>query len=144
MCADIGFSDVRTYIASGNVVFTSGRSAATVGRSLEQRLETYAGKPVGVVIRDAAGMCRVLEHNPFAGREPGRTIAIFLDGKPPADAIEQARGVADEEMAVGGREIYVYYPAGMARSKLRIPAAAAGTGRNMNTVARLVEMVSES
>jgi uncharacterized protein (DUF1697 family) len=46
-------------------------------------------------------------------------------------------------MRLGKREIYVHYPSGMGRSKLRIPAAKAGTARNMNTVARLAEMAAK-
>jgi uncharacterized protein (DUF1697 family) len=48
--------------------------------------------------------------------------------------------VNGEEVRLGKREIYVHYGSGMARSKLRIPAAAAGTARNMNTVAKLAEL----
>jgi len=45
-------------------------------------------------------------------------------------------------MRLGRRELYVYYPPGMGKSKLQIPAANSGTARNMNTVAKLVEMSS--
>jgi uncharacterized protein (DUF1697 family) len=48
----------------------------------------------------------------------------------------------DEKISLGKREIYVFYGAGMGRSKLRIPAAAAGTARNMNTVAKLAELAA--
>ena len=46
-------------------------------------------------------------------------------------------------MRLGEREIYVYYGSGMARSKLRIPAAADGTTRNMNTIRKMAELASE-
>ena len=88
-------------------------------------------------------MAGALKANPF-GNEPGnRVAAIFLDEPPPADALDAAKGVADEQMALGAREIYVHYPSGMGHSKLRIPAAASGTARNMNTVARLAELARE-
>jgi len=67
---------------------------------------------------------------------------IFLDERAPRDAVNQATGQVDEEMRLGGREIFVFYPSGMGRSKLRIPAARAGTARNMNTVAKLAEMTA--
>jgi len=70
-------------------------------------------------------------------------VAIFLDEKPPKDAIENAKNIADERMALGTREIYVHYPSGQGRSKLKIPAAARGTARNMNTVAKLAELAKE-
>jgi uncharacterized protein (DUF1697 family) len=139
MCERIGFSSVRTYIASGNVVFDSPHDAATVKRSLERSLEKYAGKPVGVLIRTGPELAAALAGNPFKTAAPNRTVAIFLDAPPPADALAKASGRQDEEMALGKREIYVHYGSGMARSKLKIPAAIAGTARNMNTVATLVE-----
>jgi len=143
MCTEAGFTKVETYIASGNVVFESKATAAKVKAELEARLQAYAGKPVGVVLRTAAEMAAVLKANPFKKTEPKFTYAIFLDGHPPSDALEHARGQADEEMRLGDREIYVFYGSGMGRSKLKIPAAKAGTGRNMNTVAKLVEMASK-
>jgi len=88
----------------------------------------------------AAEMKAVLEGNPFPKHPPNFTVVIFLDGKPPSDALDHAVGKSDEEMRLGAREIYVRYGAGMGRSRLRIPAAKQGTARNMNTVARLVAM----
>ena len=57
--------------------------------------------------------------------------------------MERATGRADEVIRLGTREIYVYDGDGMGRSRLKIPAAAAGTARNLNTVARLAEMAAE-
>jgi uncharacterized protein (DUF1697 family) len=54
--------------------------------------------------------------------------------------LDDIRGRAAEEIRLGKREIYVYYPAGMGQSKLKIPAVAHGTARNMNTVAKLAEI----
>jgi uncharacterized protein (DUF1697 family) len=84
----------------------------------------------------------VLAANPFSDTPPNYTYAIFLDGPPPEDAIERAVGVKGEEIRLGRREIYVHYPSGMGRSKLKIPAAKSGTARNMNTVAKLAEMAA--
>ena len=142
MCEALSFARVRTYIASGNVVFESAKSAAAVKAALEQRLQVYAGKPVGVVVRTAQEMAAVLKANPFAKAAPNRTVAIFLDAAPAKDALKHATGVAGEEMRLGVREIYVHYGDGMASSKLKIPAAAKGTMRNMNTVAKLAQMAA--
>jgi uncharacterized protein (DUF1697 family) len=60
MCEALGFAGVRTYIASGNVVFSSRKSESAVKKALEARLEAYAGKPVGVLVRTAAEMQAVL------------------------------------------------------------------------------------
>jgi uncharacterized protein (DUF1697 family) len=140
MCEAAGFINVKTYIASGNVVFLSKLSEAKVKAILEAALAAYAGKHVGVAIRTAAEMAAVLAANPFPKAAPNRTVAIFLDNAPPTNALEAATGQKDEEMRLGLREIYVHYGEGMADSKLKIPAAKTGTARNINTVTKLAEM----
>lgn len=142
MCEAEGFTKVRTYIASGNVLFGARPSAARVKAALEKRLQAYAGKPVRVAVRTADEMTAILKANPFPRGAPKRVVAIFLDDPPPSDALDQARGQEDEEMRLGRREIYVRYGENMGRSKLDIPAARSGTARNMNTIARLVELAA--
>jgi uncharacterized protein (DUF1697 family) len=143
MCEELGFVAVRTFIASGNVVFTSRKSESAIKAALEKRLEAYAGAPVGVLVRSAAEMAQVAADNPFPKAAPNRTVAIFLDKPPPADALAGIRGRMNEELRLGRREIYVHYGDGMGTSKLVIPAAKTGTARNMNTVATLAEMAAE-
>jgi uncharacterized protein (DUF1697 family) len=143
MCEKAGFEKVKTYIASGNVVFTSGKAEKTVKAALEKAMHDYAGKAVGVMVRTAAEMASVRDANPFAKAPGNRVTAIFLDEVPPRDALHHATNIDGEEIALGKREIYVRYPEhGMADSKLKIPAAKAGTARNMNTVAKLAEMAA--
>ncbi|MHA6204771.1 DUF1697 domain-containing protein [Dyella soli] len=142
MCEDAGFDDVRTYIASGNVVFSSKKSEAQVRAAIEKRLHAHAGKPVAVHVRTAAEMSAVAAANPFPKAAPNRVIAIFIEAAPPADALASITGCTDEIVKLGRREIYVCYGEGMAHSKLKIPAASAGTARNMNTVAKLAEMAA--
>ena len=140
MCSELGFVNVRTYIASGNVVFGSKASAAKVKSMLEATLKTYAGKAVDVLIRTQPEMTAVLANNPFPAAAPNRTVAIFLDTAPPVNTLETVAGRRNEQIAMGLREIYVHYGDGMATSKLRIPAATVGTARNMNTVAKLTAL----
>ena len=144
MCEALGFEGVRTYIASGNVVFTSRKSESAVKKALEAQLEAYAGKPVGVIVRTSVEMQAVLKANPFPKAPGNRTVAIFLDARPPADALASVKGRKDEEIGLGAREIYVRYDDdGMGQSKLVIPAAKTGTARNMNTIATLAKMASD-
>jgi uncharacterized protein (DUF1697 family) len=142
LCADLGFSRIETYIASGNVIFDCDMAAAKVQTQLEQRLLAYAGKAVGAFVRTAAEMRAVLNNNPFSDKELKYTHSHFLHTKPPSDAFKDVRGQAGEDLRLGRREIYVYYPSGMGQSKLMIPAARLGTARNLNTVAKLVELGS--
>jgi uncharacterized protein (DUF1697 family) len=143
-CEELGFGAVRTFIASGNVVFTSRKSEVAIKAALEKQLAAYAGKPVGVLVRSAAEMAQVLSDNPFPKAAPNRVMALFLDHAPPADTLAGLRGRRDEQIQLGRREIYIHYDQGMGTSKLVIPAAKTGTARNMNTVATLAKMAAES
>ncbi|MBW4050239.1 MAG: DUF1697 domain-containing protein [Proteobacteria bacterium] len=143
MCEASGFAGVRTYIASGNAVFASQLRERKVKALLEERLAAYAGRPVGVIVRTAEEIAAVLEANPFRSAPPNRTVAVFLDEAPAPNALEEVRGKRSERLALGAREIYVAYMDGIADSKLVIPAAKAGTARNINTIGRLAAMALE-
>lgn len=142
MCVAEGWSKVQTYIASGNVVFETKTSPTRIKAALEARLNTFAGKSVGVIVRTADEMIAVLKANPFPKAAPNRTLVIFLDQPPKPDALDNLRHLKDEELRLGAREIYVHYGDGMRDSRLVIPAAKLGTARNMNTVAKLAEMAA--
>jgi uncharacterized protein (DUF1697 family) len=143
MCCDAGFTRAQTYIASGNVVFESNKPKPLVKSALEKHLLAYAGMPIGVVLRTASELRAVLDANPFPKAAPNRTCVFFLEEPAPRDALDKVVGLNDEEIRLGKREIYVHYPSGMGRSKLRIPAAKFGTARNMNTIAALADMASK-
>jgi uncharacterized protein (DUF1697 family) len=143
LCVTAGFARVETYIASGNVVFDSNVPAAQVKAELEARLHKFTGKPVGVIVRTAQEMQAVLDANPFPKAPGNITVAIFLEEKPRAGALRDISGNDGEELRLGAREIYVFYPNGQGASKLRIPAAKTGTARNMNTVAKLAAMAAK-
>lgn len=140
ICQRLGFGKVKTYIASGNVVFQSTKGEAEVKSALEAALCDYAGKQVPVVVRSAAEMGALL--NPFADRPANYTLVYFFDQKAWGKTIEGVKGRVDEEIHLGEREIYVFYPQGMGRSRLVIPEAKSGTTRNMNTVVKLTEMAT--
>ena len=140
----LGFGNPRTFIASGNLLFTSGNTEAQVQRALEQAIEKHMGKPVGIVVRTAKEMAAVAKANPFTDSPPNRVLVTFLTDKPRKDALDGVCGRKDERIALRKREIYVDYGEhGLGRSKLKIPAATAGTARNMNSVAKLAQMAKE-
>jgi uncharacterized protein (DUF1697 family) len=141
MCDELGFIRARTYIASGNVVFESDLTEPELKAALEARLHAYAGKPVGVLVRNHAEMTAVEAGNPFSDKPANRVVTIFLDSPPPADFDAKVTGRKDEATAAGAREIYVHYGDGMASTRLKIPAAMTGTARNMNTVRILAAMM---
>ena len=140
---DLGLDSPRTFIASGNLLFRSDKTEAKLKAELERALDGHMGKPVGVMVRTAAELAEAVAANPFSEEAGNLVVAIFLDEAPPPDAASSAMNVTDERLALGAREIYVHYPSGQGRSKLRIKAAARGTARNMNTVAKLAELARE-
>jgi len=142
MCENIGLEQVQTYIASGNVVFTSEKRANVIKQALEDQLRTYAGKDVGVIVRSAAELKKVIQTNPFADKKPNHTVALFLDKKPAKDSLEAVTGQTDEQLQLGTREIYVHYGSGMGQSKLKFPAQKIGTARNFNTIKKMAELSS--
>lgn len=142
LCEAAGLAQVRTYIASGNVVFRSDRAEDQIRLALEDRLQAYAGKSVGVVVRTASEIADVLARSPFKDAPGNRVMALFVDGPLPADAFDGVTGARDEQICLGKRELFVLYPSGMATTRLRIPSEKTGTARNMNTVAKLAEMAA--
>lgn len=143
IAAELGFKSPRTFIASGNLLFSSGQSEAAAKRDLEAALTKHMGRPVGVMVRNAKEMAAAAEGNPFADQPGNRVAAIFFDERPTSEAIDSAKNIADERLALGTREIYVHFPSGQGRSKLKLGTRAVGTARNMNTVAKLAELARE-
>ena len=140
LCEAAGLENVGTYIQSGNVVFSSRRSEAEVRTTLERALAEKLGKPVGVHLRTRDALAAVADRNPFPDAAPSQVLVLFLDGVAPADAIANVAIPAREELVASGREIFIHFPDGMGRSKLKIPFASTSTGRNLNTVRKLVEL----
>ena len=143
LCETAGFRQVRTYIQSGNVVFTSSLSEAKVKAKLERALAAKLGKPVGVLLRSGAELDAVQNQNPFSAAPPNRVIVLFLDESPPKTALAKLLIPGREEVVLRGREVFIHYPDGQGRSKLKLPFAKDGTGRNLNTIAKLALMAHE-
>ena len=142
MCTDAGFVTPRTYIASGNVVFGSDRTERDIKAELEDRLEQYAGKPVGVIIRSAIEIAATVRGNPFPDQPGSRVTVLFSDLLLPNDPLEGTSGVTREQVRLGHRGFFIYYPDGQADTRLRIPAMTSGTSRNMNTVSKIDAMLN--
>jgi uncharacterized protein (DUF1697 family) len=134
LAESLGFTKVRTLLASGNLLLDSPLPAAAVRARLEQALGS-----VQVVMRSPAELQAALDANPFPEAAGNRLLISFLNEALPADAAAGIRHQGEERIHFAPREVYVHYGEGMGASKLRIPAAEAGTARNLNTVRKLVE-----
>lgn len=144
LCSDLGFANVRTYIQSGNVVFETKSSREKTRAGLERALAAHMGKRVDVVLRDAAEIRQALEHNPFPDAPPAKVAVAFCSAPVDKAVVKQIVAPGGEQVVAGHQEIYIYYPDGMGRSKLKFPKTDGfATVRNINTVARLVAMTGE-
>lgn len=146
-----GFGDVRTYLQSGNVVASSRKGADRVARECERELERGFGVQVDVVVRTRAELATVVGRNPLndAADDPKRYQVTFLAAKLPRAVVAELESAAtgSERLAVVGREVYAWHPAGVARSKLWSLLASrklgvVATSRNWTTVEALLELAS--
>jgi len=142
LCADSGFVGARTYIQSGNVVFASALSEPEVKAELERALAERMNKRVDVAVRSAAELRATLASNPFPDAQSARVGVLFLCEPAPAGLLEGLVIPGREVVHLVNREIFIHYPDGMGQSKLKLPTAALGTVRNLNTVAKLVAMAT--
>lgn len=150
----MGFSDVRSLLQSGNLVFGGGRGD---GAALERRLEVEAAKRLGLetefFVRTADEWRTLVARNPFreaAERDPGHLIVMFLKDAPGAARAKalQETITGRETVAAAGRQAYIVYPDGTGRSKLTVVRiekgfGTRGTGRTWNTVLKLAAMVRD-
>ena len=142
---ELKLEKARTYIASGNLLFLSDKPEEKLREMLEMRMQAHMGKEVRVMLRTADELKAVVRANPFTDQARNRVQVFFLNAPPPKDLLETVRNKADDEqIATGPREVFVAYgEKGIGKSRLRIPAAEAGTARNMKTVAKLAELARE-
>lgn len=146
---DLGHTDARTYIQSGNVIFTGPSKSAGLREGLEEAIAAGFGLDVSVLLRTGAELDEVLAGNPFLRRkaDPSTLHVVFLDSKPARSRVEgiDAGRFAPDEFVVAGREIYVSYPNGMGRSKLshalfERQLGRTATARSWKTVTKLAEL----
>jgi len=151
LCASLKLRDPQTYVQSGNVVFVAeDRDLVPLARRIEQAIERKFGFRPDVILRTAAELRDAIARNPFASRsgiEPSKLLVTFLASHPSAEARKKVLAIKTdpEELRIDGRELYTYFPNGMGRPKLSWPMvertlAISGTGRNWNTVTKLLEM----
>jgi uncharacterized protein (DUF1697 family) len=149
---DAGFDDVATYVQSGNIVLSSGDSAAKVARGVERLIKKEFGLEIPAVMRTRAQLAAVVKRNPLGkvAKNPKRYQVSFLEKKPTAALMRKLEEVAApaERVVAHGREIYAWHPEGVARSKLWAALAGKGLGvtataRNWTTVTKLLELADE-
>jgi len=146
----LGLEDVRTYIQSGNVVFsTSGDDEALLGSRIERAIAGAFDVAPAVLLRRPAELDRIAWSNPYlgAGTDTSRLHVVFLDRRPEPSAaaeLDPTRSPPDS-LTLDGREIYLHLPGGAGRSKLTLDyfervLGVRATQRNWNTLLKLLEL----
>ena len=147
MVTGLGFSDVRTLLQSGNLVFRGGGADEAVETVLEAESEKRFGYQADYFVRTQGEWDDIIAANPFtdeARLDPARLVVVALKSEPAEGALAALRGaIKGREYAdAKGRAAYIVYPDGQGESKLTITVieralGARGTARNWNTVLKL-------
>lgn len=148
IAADLGATDVATYIASGNLVADVPGDPDDFDRALEKAIEQRFGYFREAISRTRDELVAALDAHPFEVIEPKYSYVSFMLTAPTAKAVEAAADVptGDDRWQVVGRELHLRYANGAGRAELkdaqllralgRIPA----TARNLNTVRKLIDL----
>lgn len=146
---ELGYTGVRSYINSGNLVFDTSDSAAAVEKALTAAIGKASGHRVDVTVRTAAQLRRILDANPYPDGEPSKVTVAFLTAAAPANAKTKVAEVATdaEPFRFAGREVWVHYGNGLGRSKLAEKFSAivgvSSTVRNVNTIAKVLALCEQ-
>lgn len=143
LCEGLGFTDVSTFIQSGNVIFRDSGDQDAIAVRLDAALAQRLGKPPGVFLRRPGELAAIAKANPFAAMEPNRVLVSFFAEPVPEDALYGLVAPDGEEVVALGREIFVHYPIGSGRSRLKLPFLKTGTSRNVNTTAKLAALAAD-
>jgi uncharacterized protein (DUF1697 family) len=151
--ASLKFEDPQTYVQSGNVIFRTQKkekNVATLAKRIQDAIEKEFGFRPEVILRTVEEMKAALAANPFAKRrdvEPNKLLFTFLAAEPGPEAQATLASLKPhpEELHLNGRELYIYFPNGIADSKLPWSQVekllkVTGTARNLNSVTKVLEM----
>lgn len=144
----LGFTEVRTLLASGNVVFTyPDANAEALETQIHDALAKATGLKSEIFVRTPDEMAAVISANPFADAAQDRpSFLVVTFHRKPVDAAAVDAVMADydgpERAQAIGRELYIDFPEGQARSMLHAPLGKATrdpvtTARNWNTVLKI-------
>ena len=142
----LGYTDVVTYINSGNLILTATDPAATIEQRLHEAIAGELGLTVDVAVRTPARLATIVAENPFPDGDPSYVTVAFLTKTVPAEAKRPVAELAtDQEPYVfSGQEVYVHYIGGQARSKLAARfsdvVGVSATVRTIRTVTKVLEL----
>ncbi len=147
-----GFADVRTYVQSGNILLSSDAPSDQLARECERHIAESFGLSIDVLVRTRDELAEVVRRNPLAevAVDPKRYQVSFCSAAPDRDLLERLDALVapSERFVAVGRELYVWHPDGIGRSRLwaKLGSGKLGvtaTARNWSTVTTLLEMADE-
>jgi uncharacterized protein (DUF1697 family) len=152
-CEGLGLQNVRTYVQSGNIVFSSRVSAEKLAKTLKTTIDAQTRLPVTVVVRSASEMAKIVAGNPFLKLKSVDVTKLHVTflakppSKPALEKLDALAGTRDEYRWVG-QEIYLHCPINYGETKLSNTAiekllSVGATTRNWKTVTILCEMAGE-
>lgn len=153
LLSGLGFTEVATYLQSGNAVITAPRqSPAKLATAVERALKQQLNLSVQVLVVTGERFKRIVSDNPMVkdDQDPTHLYVAFLSGKPNSKALQaiDVNRYAPDRFSVAGDVAYLHYPKGMGRSRLD-PGVVFGrcgvwaTARNWRTVGQLLDLVAE-
>jgi uncharacterized protein (DUF1697 family) len=147
---ELGHSQVRTHLRSGNAVVTAGEEdPAAVAAAVERAILDRLGLALPVMVRTAPELRAVVEANPLDVREPSKMVVAFLGAAPDPGVVAgiDHSAFAPEELRPAGREAYLYFPGGLGRARLSVGLekllGVPATLRNWNTVTKLLDLAEQ-
>jgi len=150
LLTDAGYGDVRTYIASGNVLLDGPRGRSTVAGELERLIADEFKVNTTAVMRTPKELTAVVAGHPF-GADTSHSHVVFLADKPASTAAKQlaAADHSPDRALLVGTDVYLQYPAGVQGSRLSAARlekllGLSGTHRNWRTVAKLAELAADA
>jgi len=149
MAEDRGYTDVATYINSGNLIISSSKKAATVEREISNAIKDTFGRPIDVTVRTPAQLKKILAENPYPDGNPSQVTVAFLTKAPPANAQDKVAAVATdhEPFTFAGQDVYVNYSQGIGKSKLAERFSdiigVSSTVRNIRTIEKVLALCGD-
>jgi uncharacterized protein (DUF1697 family) len=145
-----GYEDVRTYIASGNVLLDGPAGKAALGSAIERLVADEFGVETTAILRKPRELAASVAKHPF-GADTSETHVAFLSRRPTKDAAGRLEGaVGPSELAVlAGADVYLRLPrgvhgAGLSVARVESLLGVEATMRNWRTVAKLAELAAEA
>ncbi len=147
----LAYTDVETYIQSGNIVFTSSqKNVAILAQEIHKSISEHLGLDIAVIILSPAALRKIIEENPFSAEknfDERNMYLCFLQQIPPKEKTENMKHQpsGDDRFYLAEQVVYLYVPGGYGNTKINNnffenKLKVAATTRNWKTTQKLLEM----